>query len=359
MKIITYSSSDLRVDKEKSAIFGATILSEGATVDGRFSFDAAFLAELQAFLSHFETGAKANFGHQDNDSAEGVLAGAGRIRNARLAGNRIIGDLYFYDAARQSPLFTRDPVDAALAFAAEDPTSFGLSLNMGMTQDEDGHYHPARVTSIDLVGVPAGTPNGLLALKTFSDKEIVIMAKAPEPKTENVKLADAPPTPPAPPADKPPADKPAEPTEREKVVTELLAFQAAFPDAGFVLEMFLAGKTLAEAGTEWKTRQEALAAKDAAAHLAALEAEKTQLAADLAALKTKQAETEAKLAAKDRAAQPAQLTAPHAGDPKAEAKTRFDGDAKLRADFNNDLNSFLAYEEAEKAGRISITGAKK
>ncbi len=166
------SGSPLSVDTEAGVIFGAAVMTCGPAMGHGFSVDMTTLQQTcDLGNAMLDGGAKCHMAHPQTQ-ADGSLADQvdkiiGRIRNFRIEGDVLRGDLYVggYTADR----------DYILKLAMEDPAACGLScvftFDVVPVLGADGMPLPdgglvARVDElfqIDLVGSPAANRRGLLA----------------------------------------------------------------------------------------------------------------------------------------------------------------------------------------------------
>lgn len=163
----------------EDAILGVSIASTGEAVGHRLLFDQVSLSQLQQLGSARAGGIKSRFTHPDWFH-DGLGKYLGKIRNFRLNGDKLVGDLLISKTAHQSP--AGDIGSYVLNLAREDPTALGVSAVVDLDRvwpTKDGQEKPAaggrpadavttypvaRITALyaaDIVDEPAVNPNGL------------------------------------------------------------------------------------------------------------------------------------------------------------------------------------------------------
>lgn len=166
--------SRLRIDHEAGIISGVAIITQGKTKppmsgSGPIMIDGVTLSQVAAAVNAQDTGIKARLTHPTDDSMDDLPTRLGYVRNARVDGNTVRGDLVFYDA-------TGEAARRLLAICEHDPSSCGLSIAM-----DHGQYHldqqtqALRVTAlsgVDIVGEPAANPAGMLSADISEDTEL-------------------------------------------------------------------------------------------------------------------------------------------------------------------------------------------
>lgn len=177
------------------AILGVSIATTGEAAGHRLLFDQVTLSQLQQLGSSKATGIKSRFTHPDWFH-DGLGKYLGRVRNFRMHGDKLIGDLFIGKSAHQSP--AGDIGSYVLNLAREDPTALGVSVVVdldrvwttkdgqelpaggGRPSNATGDYPVARITALyaaDVVDEPALNPDGLFQVteadlrKLFTDEE--------------------------------------------------------------------------------------------------------------------------------------------------------------------------------------------
>jgi hypothetical protein len=160
-------------------ILGVSVASTGEANGHRLEFDQKSLQQLQEIAAAKPLGIKSRFTHPDWFH-DGLGKYLGRVRNFRVDGDKLLGDLHISPAAKTSP--AGNLAEYVLNLALEDPQSFGMSVvvdldRVWVTSDSSEspaskprpsnattQYPVARITGFyaaDLVDEPALNPNGL------------------------------------------------------------------------------------------------------------------------------------------------------------------------------------------------------
>ena len=170
----------------EDAILGVSIASTGEAAGHRLLFDQTSLSQLQQLGSSKASGIKSRFTHPDW-LHDGLGKYLGRVRNFRVEGEKLVGDLLISKSAHSSP--AGDIGQYVLDLAREDPAALGVSVVVdldrvwpttdgeelpvagGRPADAIGRYPVARIKELyaaDLVDEPALNPNGLFESKLRS-----------------------------------------------------------------------------------------------------------------------------------------------------------------------------------------------
>lgn len=169
--------SGFSVDAKAGVIHGATIAKLGSMSPdsgGRWRIDPTSLAEICDAINTAKNGVPVKCGHVSlmegrggpSESVVGHLYLVGRCRNARIEGERLVGDIElagYADDSPKAPGLRR----YLIGVAAEDPEKISLSPNMiARLRPGAGGEQPVRVgvlRSVDFVEVGASTGRGLAA----------------------------------------------------------------------------------------------------------------------------------------------------------------------------------------------------
>ena len=172
---------------EGDVILGVSVATTGEAQGHRLEFDRTSLDQLQALGFSKPAGIKSRFTHPDWFH-DGLGKYLGRVRNFRVDGNKLLGDLHISPTARSSP--AGNFAEYVLSLASEDPGSFGVSVVVDLERvwvTTDGHevsaagvkpanatgkYPVARITAFyaaDLVDEPALNPEGLFTERANPD----------------------------------------------------------------------------------------------------------------------------------------------------------------------------------------------
>lgn len=180
--VIPMSSGN--IDKENNRISNVVAMQVGEAMGHDMMADNKTL-QLMANLGNGNRrgGVEGRFGHPGmSDNAMGKKLFF--AKNFQVVGNRLLHDIEFYDWARLSPVFDRDPIEYIFERAEKNPESFGESvvikldtvwiLENGEEISADGDkpenvLHDLRVMRpthfyfADMVSDGALTPNGLFS----------------------------------------------------------------------------------------------------------------------------------------------------------------------------------------------------
>ncbi len=125
------AAPESRVDRSKRAIYGVSLLQAGEALGHEMLVDSVMLAQcVDAVNATGGHGMKSRFTHPGacSDSMGKML---GKVKNARLMGDKAVADLYLAEFASKSP--DGDLADYVMSMAEESPGDFGMSIAF------DGH----------------------------------------------------------------------------------------------------------------------------------------------------------------------------------------------------------------------------
>ncbi len=175
-------TSTVVVDEAAGTILGANVMSIGPARGHGWSIDTKTLSQVASLINSQPDGVKIRFTHPeatvDEDGriiafADDLGSVIGRLRNARVEGDSVRGDIYLGDYAAVLP-GQGDVRSYLLKRAKQDPAGLGLSAVIGCDvepvinlsgQPTDLVARVFTVDAVDFVGEGAATPNGLLAAK--------------------------------------------------------------------------------------------------------------------------------------------------------------------------------------------------
>jgi HK97 family phage major capsid protein len=167
----------------ENVILGVSVATTGEAVGHRLIFDTKSLEQLQALGNASASGIKSRFTHPDWFH-DGLGKYLGRVRNFRVADDKLVGDLYISQSAKTSP--AGNIGQYILNLAREDPSALGISVVIdlervwptdtgqevpareGKPSNALTKYPVARVTQLyaaDLVDEPALNPEGLFRVR--------------------------------------------------------------------------------------------------------------------------------------------------------------------------------------------------
>jgi hypothetical protein len=141
------------IDDEAGIIRGVSVITLGLARGHDLIIDQTTLEQVILSAQEYENGVKVKVDH-----GSGVYSIVGSVRDFRIDGDRVKGDLHL--------LKTADKRQHILELARELPDTFGLSVSInGMHETKDGKTYArcSRIRSCDIVTDPAANPDGLLA----------------------------------------------------------------------------------------------------------------------------------------------------------------------------------------------------
>ena len=169
---------NVRVDRKAGIIRGFAVMREGVTHDERYSIDTITLEQTRDFISAKDVGMKSRFTHP-NLSNDGLGRRIGAVRNPRIDGEVLRGDLHLSDLAKRSPV-GGDMHEHVLGLAEEAPDDFGASIAycedteaMAEANLKRGNVPPLlrikKLRAVDIVDEPAATDGFFSELAELPD----------------------------------------------------------------------------------------------------------------------------------------------------------------------------------------------
>ncbi len=160
---------------------GVSLIAKGEALGHDMWIDEMTLQQVAEFANQSNNGIKSRFTHPSM-SADGMGRHLGRLRNVRVEGEKVIGDLHFAQSAHSTP--EGDLAEYVMQLAEEDPAAAGLSIvfehdreaeqkymsEYGETSfespDENNyrnlpHVRLEKLRAADVVDEPAANPEGL------------------------------------------------------------------------------------------------------------------------------------------------------------------------------------------------------
>jgi len=138
-----------RVDRAGGVICGVSVITEGPALGHDLVVDHTTLQQLLSASKSFSNGVKVKAEHSG-----GVTEILGAVKNFRIEGAKLIGDLHLLESAELR--------DYVLELAEKLPDTFGLSVSF--FGEPDGNAARCdRIRSVDLVADPAANPDGLFS----------------------------------------------------------------------------------------------------------------------------------------------------------------------------------------------------
>ncbi len=172
------------IDRDNHVLYGVSAMQAVEALGHRLMIDQVTLSQFADLGNAARNGLKSRFTHPGL-SADGLGKHLGRMRNFRVVGDKVIGDLHMSESAAKSP--SGDLRDYVESLAAEDPEAFGMSvvvdgysvwvLDDGSEVKNDGSkpegardkYPTLRVEAahaVDAVDEPAANRDGMFGRTT-------------------------------------------------------------------------------------------------------------------------------------------------------------------------------------------------
>jgi hypothetical protein len=175
---IPFPMGEIEVDETNGVIRNAAVMTLGPTIGHDFDIDSVTLQQTCDLLNaKGPDGAPMRFKHPEISKvgdqfnlSDALGTVVGQLKNPRIAGNSVRGDIFLGDYAKNLPGLG-DVRTYLLGLAKDFPTSLGLSTVIDWDPEVktnsvgDPIAIVARVVSVDyvdFVGKPAANPNGLL-----------------------------------------------------------------------------------------------------------------------------------------------------------------------------------------------------
>jgi hypothetical protein len=182
----------VEVDEAAGVIKGAALMVIGDAEGHGFSIDAKTLEQVAALINREPNGVKSRFKHPQIPEPGEMMPDdlgdvIGRVKNARIDGDTLRGDVYLGEYAKMLPGLG-DVRSYLISRAKEDPSGFGLSAVIRF--DVEPAISGGRpdilvarvddVEAVDFVGRGAATPRGLLSAQPVTPAVVV-----PTPQTKS------------------------------------------------------------------------------------------------------------------------------------------------------------------------------
>ena len=154
------------VDRKAGVILGVSLATVGPARGHGVNCDLTTLEQLRDCAAKYSGGLKVKMTH-DGDAGDII----GALRNLRVAGDQLRGDLYLLEAY--------DKREYVMELAEKMPDTFGLSVVFSGPVEEIGGLRVARCTEIyscDLVSEPAANPTGLFSAVDAGKSAITSMS---------------------------------------------------------------------------------------------------------------------------------------------------------------------------------------
>jgi len=169
-------------DYSSGVIHNVAVISGGEALGHGMWIDSETLDQVNEAGQAADTGIKARFTHPGM-SSDGLGRALGRVKNMKRWGDKVVGDLHFFESAHKTPegdlaeyvmlLTTEDPSAAGLSIVFEadeqlqDEFIFENSVNGEFTSPDAmniNSYPHARIGKLraaDVVDEPAANPEGM------------------------------------------------------------------------------------------------------------------------------------------------------------------------------------------------------
>lgn len=165
------------VDRDAGVIYGYSVITKGPALGHNMDVDDTTLGQVIELGNASRMGIKSRFDHP-NASNTSMGTFLGRTKNFRKMGDRVIGDLYLSDSAKEAPqgdLYTyvmglaeRDPQAFGASIVFEGKSEYPLDADGTRKKDANGNPLPAlarvdRLLASDVVDEPAANAGGLFS----------------------------------------------------------------------------------------------------------------------------------------------------------------------------------------------------
>lgn len=169
-------------DNGAGLLSGVSLIAAGEALGHDMWIDDVTLSQVAEHASQGKHGIKSRFTHPSM-SADGMGRHLGRIKDVRVEGDRVLGDLHFAKSAHSTP--DGNLAEYVMELAEEDPAAAGLSIVFehdaereeayrASFSDDDGfdspdvdnvrnlpHVRLAKLRAADVVDEPAANPEGM------------------------------------------------------------------------------------------------------------------------------------------------------------------------------------------------------
>lgn len=160
-----------RVDRKAGIIYGVAFGTVGEVRGHDEHFDRRTLELYEQLCKQFTGGVRIKADH-----GSGVFATVGSYRDARIEGNKLVGDLHLLPNAEAR--------DLLLDMAEEMADTFGISPHILRTLETVNgrkYTRPTEIFHADIVDIPATNPAGLYSAKVGVDSRGEDMSDQPTP----------------------------------------------------------------------------------------------------------------------------------------------------------------------------------
>lgn len=179
--VMLAADETVTVDREAGIIRNIAILTIGQTKPSAnglatFDVDATSLQQTADAINAagVDIGVKSRMTHPEIEGADDLPHRLGYVRNAKVVGESVRGDMHFHDSESTYAIMLMDIAD-------NDPTSCGLSILSETATLEPSAaastgmvLRVSAIEAVDWVGCPAGNPAGMLSAKRFTSGPIIL-----------------------------------------------------------------------------------------------------------------------------------------------------------------------------------------
>ena len=175
-------------DYQAGLLSGVSLIATGEALGHDMWIDEVTLEQVAQYANQGKHGVKSRFTHPSM-SADGMGRHLGRIKNVRVDGYRVLGDLHFAQSAHATP--EGDLAEYVMTLAEEDPAAAGLSIVFEHDQEAEQefmaehtsskfaspdanntknfpHVRLEKLRAADIVDEPAANPDGLFDRQTLA-----------------------------------------------------------------------------------------------------------------------------------------------------------------------------------------------
>lgn len=183
LRVLPLKAAALSVDMEQRIIYGVSMAQAVEALGHGGRLDAISVAQIVALANGKRSGAKSRYTHPGL-SSDGMGKFLGRMKNARVVGDKAIADLHLSDLAFKSP--DGNLGEYVLSAAEEEPDAFGFSVVISAERvwvlddgrevsvedtdrrpdnavDEIPAFRIAELHAVDLVDEPAANRDGMFS----------------------------------------------------------------------------------------------------------------------------------------------------------------------------------------------------
>ncbi|HQY88960.1 MAG TPA: hypothetical protein PK402_09890, partial [Tepidisphaeraceae bacterium] len=163
------SFGSVEVDEDKGTIRNAAVMTIGPAQGHGFEIDRTSLQQLVDSANAIGGEVKMRYRHPTNPNEEDLGTDVGVLKNLRIVGDQVRGDIQLHSYAKSLPGIG-NVWDYLIGKAKQAPSSFGLSAVIAYDIETVLEGKSARlfarisgVDAVDFVGRPAANPRGLLS----------------------------------------------------------------------------------------------------------------------------------------------------------------------------------------------------